>query len=63
MFEKSWYLFVLRIQARLTLEPLIQALEVQTAIAGSLYGVNAFDRPGVGAGKQTTCKRMGRPGY
>ena len=42
---------------------LLQALEVQTAIAGSLYGVNAFDQPGVEAGKQITYKRMGRPGY
>ena len=40
-----------------------QALEVQTAIAGSLYGVNAFNHPGVEAGKQITYKRMGRPGY
>jgi glucose-6-phosphate isomerase len=40
-----------------------QALEVQTAIAGSLYGVNAFNQPGVEAGKQITYKRMGRPGY
>ena len=42
---------------------LFQALEVQTAIAGSLYGVDAFDQPGVEAGKQITYKRMGRPGY
>ncbi len=42
---------------------LLQALEVQTAVAGSLYGVNAFDQPGVEAGKQITYKRMGRPGY
>jgi len=42
---------------------LLQALEVQTAIAGALYGVNAFDQPGVEAGKQITYKRMGRPGY
>jgi glucose-6-phosphate isomerase len=40
-----------------------QALEVQTAISGSLYGVNAFDQPGVEAGKQITYSRMGRPGY
>lgn len=40
-----------------------QALEIQTAIAGSLYGVNAFDQPGVEAGKQITYSRMGRPGY
>ena len=42
---------------------LLQALEVQTAISGSLYGVNAFNQPGVEAGKQITYKRMGRPGY
>jgi glucose-6-phosphate isomerase len=42
---------------------LMQALEVQTAVAGTLYGVNAFDQPGVEAGKQITYKRMGRPGY
>ncbi|MDQ3913574.1 MAG: glucose-6-phosphate isomerase [Actinomycetota bacterium] len=42
---------------------LMQALEVQTVIAGSLYGVNAFDQPGVEAGKQITYARMGRPGY
>jgi glucose-6-phosphate isomerase len=42
---------------------LFQALEVQTAIAGSLYEVNAFDQPGVETGKQITYSRMGRPGY
>ena len=42
---------------------LFQAMEIQTAIAGSLYGVNAFDQPGVEAGKQITYSRMGRPGY
>lgn len=42
---------------------LFQALEVQTAICGSLYGVNAFNQPGVEAGKNITYERMGRPGY
>ncbi len=42
---------------------LMQALEIQTAIAGSLYGVNPFDQPGVEAGKRITYSRMGRPGY
>ncbi len=42
---------------------LLQALEIQTAVSGSLYGVNAFDQPGVEAGKQITYERMGRPGY
>ncbi|MBA2692853.1 MAG: glucose-6-phosphate isomerase [Rubrobacter sp.] len=37
-----------------------QALEIQTAISGSLYGVDAFDQPGVEAGKEITYKRMGR---
>jgi glucose-6-phosphate isomerase len=41
----------------------LQALEIQTAVAGSLYGVNAFNQPGVEAGKQITYSRMGRPGY
>src|SRR5919112_886347 len=36
---------------------LLQALEVQTAISGTLYGVNAFDQPGVEAGKEITYKR------
>jgi glucose-6-phosphate isomerase len=42
---------------------LFQALEIQTAITGDLYGVNAFDQPGVEAGKNITYTRMGRPGY
>ena len=42
---------------------LMQALEIQTAVAGDLYGVNAFDQPGVEAGKNITYSRMGRPGY
>ena len=42
---------------------LFQALEIQTAVCGALYGVNAFDQPGVEAGKEITYKRMGRPGY
>jgi glucose-6-phosphate isomerase len=42
---------------------LMQALEAQTAVAGSLYGVNPFDQPGVEAGKRITYSRMGRPGY
>jgi glucose-6-phosphate isomerase len=40
-----------------------QALEVQTAITGSLYSVNAFNQPGVEAGKNIAYTRMGRPGY
>ena len=37
--------------------------EVTTAIAGRLYGVDAFDQPGVEAGKIATYALMGRKGY
>ena len=43
---------------------LMQALEVQTAVAGSLYNrVNLFGQPRVEARKRTTYSRLGRPGY
>jgi glucose-6-phosphate isomerase len=42
---------------------LIMMLELATAYAGSLYGVNAFDQPGVELGKQFTYAIVGRPGY
>jgi glucose-6-phosphate isomerase len=35
-------------------------LELATAYAGSLYGVNAFDQPGVELGKQFTYGMLGR---
>ncbi|MFQ5724610.1 MAG: glucose-6-phosphate isomerase [Terriglobia bacterium] len=35
----------------------------QTAYAGELYDVNAFDQPGVELGKQLTYARLGRPGF
>lgn len=41
----------------------LQLLEFQTAFAGELYGVNAFDQPGVELGKQLTYGLMGRKGY
>ncbi len=34
-----------------------------TAFAGELYGVNAFDQPGVELGKKLTYGLMGRKGY
>jgi glucose-6-phosphate isomerase len=40
-----------------------QLLEFQTAFAGELYGVNAFDQPGVELGKKMTYGLMGRKGY
>ena len=40
---------------------LFQALEVQTAIAGSLYGLNAFDQPGVERTSKLPTPAMRRP--
>ncbi len=41
----------------------LQMLEFQTAFAGELYGVDAFDQPGVELGKKMTYGLMGRKGY
>lgn len=46
-----------------TVGQLIYMLEVQTAYAGELYGINTFDQPGVEAGKIAAYALMGRPGY
>jgi glucose-6-phosphate isomerase len=42
---------------------LIFLLELATAYAGELYGVNAFDQPGVELGKRYTYGMLGRPGF
>jgi len=42
---------------------LIYLLEVETAFAGELLGINAFDQPGVEEGKNATYALMGRPGF
>jgi glucose-6-phosphate isomerase len=42
---------------------LIMMLEVATAFAGELYGINAFDQPGVELGKRFTYGMFGRPGF
>jgi glucose-6-phosphate isomerase len=42
---------------------LIMMLETATAFAGELYGVNAFDQPGVELGKRFTYALFGRPGF
>jgi len=42
---------------------LLYLLEVQTAIAGELWDINAFDQPGVEVVKRMTYGLMGRPGY
>ena len=41
---------------------LIMFLEIATAYAGSLYGVDAFNQPGVELGKQFAYAMLGRPG-
>ncbi len=42
---------------------LLMLLEGATAIAGGLYGTDAFDQPGVELGKRLLCGLLGRPGY
>jgi glucose-6-phosphate isomerase len=42
---------------------LIMFLELATAYAGVLYGVNAFDQPGVELGKRFTYAMLGRQGF
>jgi len=46
-----------------TLGQLIYMYELQTAFAGALYNINAFDQPGVELGKKYACGMMGRSGY
>lgn len=51
-----------RLDAR-SVGELLMLLELATAYAGGLYGVNAFDQPGVEAGKRYAQGLLGRPGY
>jgi glucose-6-phosphate isomerase len=46
-----------------TVGQLLTLLEVQTSLAGELLGINAYDQPGVEAGKVATYALMGRPSY
>ena len=46
-----------------TVGALLYLLEVQTVMAGRLYRVNAFDQPGVEAGKVAAYALMGRKGF
>lgn len=41
---------------------LMMFLEIATAYAGSLYGIDAFNQPGVELGKQFAYAMLGRPG-
>lgn len=45
-----------------TLGALFYLLEAATAYSGWLYDVNAYDQPGVEAGKKSAYSRLGRPG-
>lgn len=42
---------------------LVYLFEFQTALSGELYGIDAFDQPGVEAGKVAAYALMGRDGY
>jgi glucose-6-phosphate isomerase len=42
---------------------LLYLFEFQTALSGELYGIDAFDQPGVEAGKVAAYALMGRKGY
>ncbi len=46
-----------------TIGQLICLLEMQTAYAGELLNINAFDQPGVEEGKNATYALLGKPGY
>jgi len=46
-----------------TVGQLLFTLEVQTAAIGELFRINAFDQPGVEAGKIAAYALMGRTGY
>ena len=46
-----------------SLAQLFNMLEVQTAIIGELYNINAFNQPGVEQAKNYTYALMGRAGY
>lgn len=46
-----------------TVGQLLYFMEVETAFAGELLNIDAFDQPGVEEGKNATYALLGRPGY
>ena len=46
-----------------TLGALMAMYEHKTTMLGTLFGINAFDQPGVEEGKNATYAMFGRPGY
>lgn len=55
--------WTLRTVDEYTIGMFFQMLAYQTAFAGELFGINAFDQPGVELGKKLTYGLMGRKGY
>jgi glucose-6-phosphate isomerase len=46
-----------------TVGQFIMMYEIQTAFSGLLYNIDAFNQPGVEAGKRATYGLLGRDGY
>ena len=46
-----------------TIGELLYMFEIQTAFAGELLALNAFDQPGVEEGKNATYALLGKPGF
>ena len=46
-----------------TIGQLLYLFEVQTAFAGELHNINAFDQPGVELYKKNMFRLLGKPGY
>ena len=46
-----------------TVGELLMLFEMQTAFAGELLGIDAFDQPGVEEGKNATYALLGKKGY
>lgn len=46
-----------------TVGELLYLFEIQTAFAGELLNINAFDQPGVEEGKKATYALLGKPGF
>lgn len=46
-----------------TVGQLLCLFEIETAFAGELLGINAFDQPGVEEGKKATYALLGKPGF
>ncbi len=46
-----------------TVGQFLMMMEIQTAFCGGLYGIDAFDQPGVEASKIATYALLGRPGF